>query len=693
MPGSRGPASRMWACWAVPAIVAVVLLWPVVARPSAWIWSPQAEHSDLAVSHWPNALFTRRTVWEEGRFPTWRPTVMSGAPFAANPLSGLCYPPNWLVLFATWLPLEIGFNISALAHLWLAGVAMCALLRAVFRCNTWGALAGAVAFEASPKLIGHLVAGHVGWSQAMAWLPLVVLCWMKALRLTADAGHREGSWRWGVAAGAAAAMQFCADTRASAYSLAAIGVLTLVWGLERLRGRAGEPGRSEARRAARRLARRWLAPAAAGLGTLVALTACQWLPLLALLPHLTRSSMAVEDAAVWSLPWRYLAGLFIADHSGFHEWMTYLGVSTLVLASIGAWRLWRERQERWLFWWLLLIVGGGIWFSLGEEGGLFSLLGKVMPGLVLLRVPPRAWALVTFGGAVLAGLGLDNLTARASAVPRLGRAGRLALLAVSAFALLLLIGYWATVGQPQPAVLAFGLVTPLTAGLCLAARKSSSRPWVCPALVCLVALDLGLVDSTLVGARPQPEVFAEGRAAAEWLSAQGNEFRVYSPSYSLPQHVAELYRLQLADGVDPIQLQVYADYLTEAAGAQRSGYSVTLPPFPEGADPRIALQNVVPDAGMLGLLGVRYAASAFPINGSDWRPVAELDGVYVYENGLYQPVPKPDRPGKIVLADGTVLFDYDATPVYLGWTVSVLAVVVLAVVWILDRAVGGRDRA
>ena len=179
---SRGPELRLWLCCFVPAVVALVLLWPVVKQPTAWLWPTNADHSDLAVSHWPNALFTRRMLWQERQFPLWRPTIMSGAPFAANPLSGLYYAPNWFLLFAPWLPLEIGFNVSAMAHLWLAGVSMCGLMRVAFRSGTWGALVAAVAYEASPKLLAHLAAGHVGWAQAMAWLPLVVLCWLQALR-------------------------------------------------------------------------------------------------------------------------------------------------------------------------------------------------------------------------------------------------------------------------------------------------------------------------------------------------------------------------------------------------------------------------------------------------------------------------------------------------------------------------------
>ena len=171
----RVPGKARGRFWVLSVLVltllALVLTWPVVKHPSWWLWKKGAAVSDLAVTHWPNALFTRRTLWQEGRFPVWRPTIMSGVPFAANPLTGLYYPPNWLLLFLPWIPLETSFNLSALIHLVLAGVWMKALVERGLGAGPWGGLLAAVAYEASPKLLAHLGAGHVGWTQAWAWLP------------------------------------------------------------------------------------------------------------------------------------------------------------------------------------------------------------------------------------------------------------------------------------------------------------------------------------------------------------------------------------------------------------------------------------------------------------------------------------------------------------------------------------------
>ncbi|MCP4539551.1 MAG: hypothetical protein GY832_20645 [Chloroflexi bacterium] len=670
-------------CRLLCAILAFALLWPVVRRPGWWIWTPGADHSDLAVTHWPNAHFTRRALWEDKQFPLWRPTIMSGTPFAANPLAGLYYLPNWFLLFLLWLPLEVGFNLSALVHLWLAGAAMYALLRRGFEVGVWGALAAAVVYEASPKLLAHLGAGHVGWVQAWGWLPVVMLCWLQVAKCASCQMHK-----WAVGGGVALAMQFCADVRMAAYTLIAAVTLVLAWVLNQLRGGVRGEGNKETRGRGATLrsgVRYW------GLSLVIflGLTACQWLPMVALLSETTRVSMTLRDAAVWSLPWQYLAGLLLANHGGFHEWMTYVGVSTLVLAGVGVGVLCRKRKEHWWAGWLVSLLVGAAWFSLGENGGLFLVLWRVVPGLGLLRVPPRAWVLVIFSMAVLAGFGVEEVQRRGNKGARRRKRWRQALLlAVGVFPPLLVLGYWLSVGSPPLNLVMFGVVTLLAVVIYNVQRVKHNTRWVGWAIVLFVIVDLLVVDVTLIEARPPEDVFADGRAAAEWLAGQSNYFRAYSPSYSIPQHVAELYGLELADGVDPLQLRVYADYLTRAAGLESRGYGVTLPLFPDGGDISTALEDVVPDAEMMGLLGVKYVATAFPIADREWQLVGQFDEVYVYENLHARLLLEVDG-GSIVLADGTTLFRYRSWPVYVGWAVSGVMVIVLLVGWSRGRRDNG----
>ena len=687
----RVPGKARGRSWVLSVLVltllALVLGWPVVRHPSWWLWKDGAPVSDLAVTHWPNAVFARRTLWQEGRFPIWRPTIMSGVPFAANPLTGLYYPPNWLLLFLPWIPLETSFNLSALIHLVLAGVWMKGLVERGLGAGSWGGLLAAVAYGASPKLLAHLGAGHIGWTQAWAWLPGVLLCALEACR-----GDARTRLLWAAAGGTALAIQFCADVRLAAYTVIGTGLLLTTYVLSGPDSDERSPEWMRHGTVRNRLIKA-SSPALLFVGAFIGLAACQWVPSAALLPDTTRAAMSLSDGAVWSLPWRYLGGLVLGDYGGFHEWMTYIGPSTLILAAVGVRTLWRDRDQRWLAGWLVTLAVFGAWFSLGRHGGLFSFLWRLVPGLSLLRVPPRAWVLVTTSVAAAAGVGLGDLARRTSC--RSFHPSRLAgymLLGAGALPPMLLAGYAMTMGRPPLNLITFGVITPLSAGIiarlgCSMAVAKPIRSVLAAALVLLVAVDLLAVDLTLIGARPPVEVFERGRAAAEWLADRPGRFRVYSPSYSIPQHVAETYGVELADGVDPVQLEAYAGYLTRAAGLPaQPDYSVTLPPVPEGDTIGHALSDVCPDPALLGQLGVRYVAAAYPLplsNGGDdseggFQFVDRMDGVFLYRNLEAKGPEPPQGTPTLALADGTILYTYRTWPLMLGGTVSAATALALA---------------
>jgi hypothetical protein len=94
-----------------------------------------------------------------------------------------------------------------------------------------------------------------------------------------------------------------------------------------------------------------------------------------------------------------LLGLLIPDPNGFHEWMTYLGVAPLLLALAGIGR-------RTWFWLAVALIA--IAYSLGTHFVLFPIVFRLVPVASLLRVPPRAWFLVSLAAAILAGHGLHR---------------------------------------------------------------------------------------------------------------------------------------------------------------------------------------------------------------------------------------------------------------------------------------------
>src|SRR5574338_900898 len=71
-------------------------------------FQPGAEFSDMAITHYPTTLYLQRVLTQQRTVPLWSPLILGGYPFAANPLSGLHYPPGWLALL---FPLPFGLNL------------------------------------------------------------------------------------------------------------------------------------------------------------------------------------------------------------------------------------------------------------------------------------------------------------------------------------------------------------------------------------------------------------------------------------------------------------------------------------------------------------------------------------------------------------------------------------------------------
>ncbi len=146
-------------------------------------------YSDAATSHWPDALFFQRTI-RAGYVPLWRPLIMSGQPFATNPLNKVWYPPQWLVIF---LPPTVALNLLLWFHLTLAGVGMRAFGRALGLNVPIAALMG-IAYALTPRLIGAAGAGHLDVVDAVAWFPWVL--WAVArLTPTVLPSHRQHNHR------------------------------------------------------------------------------------------------------------------------------------------------------------------------------------------------------------------------------------------------------------------------------------------------------------------------------------------------------------------------------------------------------------------------------------------------------------------------------------------------------------------
>jgi hypothetical protein len=567
---------------------------PMLLHPGHLLYPRGGQATDLTITHWPAVAFNVRSWRQQGQVPLWRTTIASGGPWAANPQSWLLYPPAWLFFF---LPINLTFNLLLLAHLLLAALATYAFGRRALELKPPGAALAGMAFALAPWLGAQLAAGHVNVILALAWLPVALLGAQRA----ATTGQVSGAMLAGVAWAAALLNHF----QMAAFVVA----LTLGWFL------LATLDRNTVVRRKLQVVLLLLMPAVALL-----LSAALLIPLAEALPYLNRTTLSLDEAGTFSLPWANLLTALIPTYGGEPEQAIYLGLPVALLAAVGL-ALKRDRVT----WFLAMTMVLATLFALGTHAPLFPLLLRLVPGLGWLRVPPRAWMLLAFCLALLAGRGLDALTRL-----HLGRLAQrrvtLIGLAFLVAGLLLAVGLLLLFRPAPPAAWTLIALTVLAVAALLLRTRSLLRPVPFAITILLLStIDLGLVRAAWTEMRVPADAFAWGAKAAEYLAAQPGRFRVYSPSYSLPQHTALQHDLDLADGVDPIQLSHYAGFLASAGGYEAIGYSPSLPPDLDDT-------SAQPDATRLGLLNVGYVAAEFPIEAEGLVLETQFGETHIYRN-------------------------------------------------------------
>ena len=564
---------------------------------------PLSNYSDLAISHYPNAIYLIQSLRDWQQIPLWSNTILSGYPFGADPLSGLWYLPGWIAYI---FPLPLGLNLDVILHLLWGGIGVFFYLRKENK-SDFSALAGAFVFELFSKTFAHYAAGHLTLVYAVAWTPWLFLC-EKYFR------KGRGYFLSGIILGLAA----LADVRWFAFLLSVWVAFTIyIWWLEK---------DGKALRLIIRIA------ISTALATLIA--APLIVPLIEFTRLTTRSALTPADNLALSLPPSYLANLVIPNFQAYAEWVIYPGGVALILALFGM--SVPEFRKRNIFYIGTILVS--LLIALGSTTPIGTLLFQ-LPGFDLLRVPSRIIFLLGWAFAILAADEIDFLiklgpTEKRGKLPGTG----LLIVAVSGFLLLIGLGLWIYTGDIPFSYLWGSSVTLMTTLLVLLRRSDriSGRSWVFVILV-MICLDLGEVNFSNIHFRPAIEVLQEGEPESSIIALdKGELFRVYSPSYSLPQQTAVTNYLELADGIDPLQLKSYVAYMQNATGIPFLGYSVTLPPF-RTAQPEIDNQGYIPNTKLLGQLNVKYIVSFFPLNDPNLVFQDKAGNSQVYKNKDYRP--------------------------------------------------------
>jgi hypothetical protein len=193
------------------------------------------------------------------------------------------------------------------------------------------------------------------------------------------------------------------------------------------------------------------------------------------------------------------------------------------------------------------------------------------------------------------------------------------------------------VGQTSRGAWGLALFGALSGALLLWATVRRPGPLFLWLALLLIAADLLSFGYTLIRLEPETEVADQGRDAAQWLAAQDRPFRVYSPSYSLPQTAAFTADLEQIDGVEPVHLTGYDRFMALAGGYGQGPFSVTIPPFPDGVPPDRAHRDAQPNLELLGLLNGQYLAAAFPLNQAGLSLRWQQQSTWLYENEVALP--------------------------------------------------------
>ncbi|MEO8393238.1 MAG: hypothetical protein ABI700_09620 [Chloroflexota bacterium] len=610
-------------------------------RPGALPYTPGADFSDAVTSHLPAAQFFRASMLENGTFPLWRETIMAGQPFAADPLNKTAYPLQWLALI---LPPVFHLDFMIALHLLIAGVGMWLWARSL-GLREQSAAMSALAYALAPRVIGHTGAGHLDLLYALAWFPFWMWAVGRLIHQNDDVGAglrpalgqhpddpveahlrvrpaflpspRSGEgkltlfWSAGVRSvllvGLFGGLILLADVRLSlfAYGLAGFYALYECLRLKQIR----------------RLL--WFIPVGV---VIVVLTLSFTVPLLAWRPYLSRGALTAEESGVFSLTPTQFLGLILPPRTGNIETLTYLGLPVLVLAIIGA-----ARRPFWIAAGVIAAL-----YALGINASFWRTLVQVVPALLWFRVPSRAWFVIVLIAPLLAGFGLQRL---ADWHPRRGT-----LFALIGTTVALISGIFLTLSVPAINGLSLmigGGGLGLILLLAFSGRLRTDRlAW---GLIAITFLDLALAGRGWLEWRTQEAWLPPDQVQlAERLTELGAD-RVYSPTYSLQQQVAEEYHLRLFGGVDPFQLSGIVATVEQGGGIQNAGYSVTLPPL-NGADLATVNRDAVPDPAILARWGVTHVVSAYPLSVAGLEPEGEIGRVYVYANRI---PPRKGTPGDI----------------------------------------------
>jgi hypothetical protein len=633
-----GPRASELAAIAICVLVAVLVLTPLTLLHDL----PNAYDTDAFYA--PFAAFLHERL-SHGDFPLWNPFAFSGQPFAADPQSGVLYPPA-IVSYGLLAPAS-GMVALVTFHYLLATLSSYAFAR-LAGAGRLGAVYAGVAFGAGGYLIARSQA--LGLLTGAAWLAASVAAAQYAAR-------REGRGATPIVLAAVLALSVLGGSQQLTLVAATAALVVLVMQL-RWRGLVVFAG--------------------AGVVAL-GLAAVALLPRLELVGLSTASTGVSDPAGVGELSWWDADIVFgsFGSHAGELAPL-YAGALMPALAILAIVR--RRAAARVP---LALAILAILW-SAGLAGFLAQPFGPLRS--ITAHQSVRALPLLALALAALAGVAFGRPGSRPS--PWL--AGMLAV--VTALVVkpeVLLHRFW--IG---PAVAMLILL------VLLRSRRTLAVVLACALVPAVLALDLARHDyrqrnphQPAANWQPAAEAFASAPETARFLlarrAAEGpTRFATLANDFTLrkqlrfgrsPEHrnllldmAGTRYGLEDVGGYDPVQLLAYRDAITASNGNPQSD--------------RHFLWIEVGQRPLLRLLGVRYYVAQAGEVPRKLKVVLRTPTATVVRDDKALPIARVNRPGRtdaariVVREPDRVVIETPpgpagqlvlADPVYPGWSVTI----------------------
>jgi hypothetical protein len=608
----------------LPYLILIAPFFIFVPQINNFAFTIGSQYTDVLITHFPNAIFIHNTIEKFSQIPLWSTLINSGYPFYADPLSGLYYLPGWVI---NLFPGAAAFNLMVYIHVFWGAVGIYQFLKED-GLNNYAALIGAMVFEFFPKLWAHYGAGHVTLLFGISWIPWLLLLEKKIQNVN---GKKQRIYL--MLSSLVYAQVILADVRMAAYG----GLLWLGYSLS-LRSKEWSTKKSLLRTNYWPFIKNLLSTS---LGIFSRFTFSLLLSSPFLFPFInfvsvsTRKMMTAEDSFLFSLPPLKLISLFFPDIGSNAEGVIYPG--SLVIVIFLVFLVNRDFVKKNRFWLLVSLLT--IIFSFGSYLPFSSFWGGILSPS-LLRVPTRVLFMSGISSAVVTGRGIQAIFRGECGIgdtkfEKILHFILFAFIWCITIAVLLQDGFSTTIKIE----FLWGCVFLTLTGVISFAINQHYINITMARIVIIPIVLLDVAGISYLGIEFKKEDNSSGiiNNLENQLIEGSVFFRTYSPSYSISQQDAAINSIEMADGINPMQIMSYAEYMGLASGVPYRKYSVTIPTFATG-HPEYDNENSVPSATYLGRLNVKYIVSQFPLKNDDNFVLRNtIEGVFVYENLAFLP--------------------------------------------------------